>query len=109
MSQGQGGLLIITMLFGGIFTFFGWVSKTQNAGDMINGFDSKKHDKEKVSKIFGNHFLFIGLSVIVVGIIGIVLNRDNFNIFMHTQTVIVIVGIIKTIYAIEKHGKIEKE
>ena len=33
------GLIIITFLMGGFLTFLGWVIKSQNAGDMLNGFD----------------------------------------------------------------------
>ena len=109
MSEGQGMILLSTMFFGGFFTFLGWVSKSQNAGDMINGFDPKKHDKEKVSKIFGNHFLFIGLSVIVIGIIGMALTKVNPNSFMNIQKGVVIAGIIKMIYTLEKHGNIKKK
>jgi len=46
-------LLVITLLLGGMFSFLGWVIKSQNAGDMVNGFNNKKDDKEKVSKIMG--------------------------------------------------------
>ena len=50
----------IAFIFIGILlVFIGFVSKTQNAGDMINGFDEKKHDKEKVSKILGNRNLSV--------------------------------------------------
>lgn len=41
------GLIIITMLMGGLFTFLGWVIKSQNAGDMLNGFDEKNTIKIK--------------------------------------------------------------
>ncbi|WBW96488.1 DUF3784 domain-containing protein [Oceanirhabdus sp. W0125-5] len=109
MNEGQGAILILTMFIGIFCTFIGWVSKSQNAGDMINGFDPKKHDKKKVSKIFGNHFLFIGLSVIAVGIIGMILTKVNPNIFLITQSGIFIIGILKTIYSILRHGKIDKE
>lgn len=61
-------LMISTFLLGGMFTFFGWIIKSQNAGDMINGFNEKRHDKKKVSKIMGNNMLYIGISVIIVGL-----------------------------------------
>jgi len=45
--------LIITLLLGGMFSFLGWVIKSQNAGDMINRFNNKKDHKEEVLKIMG--------------------------------------------------------
>ena len=41
------GLIIITMLMGGLFTFLEWVIKSQNAGDMLNAFDEKNTIKIK--------------------------------------------------------------
>lgn len=57
----------IAFIFIGIFLLFiGFVSKTQNAGDMINGFDEKKHNKEKISKILGNNFLCTGICILIL-------------------------------------------
>ena len=103
MSNDQVGVIIISMLCGGIFTFLGWVSKSQNAGDMVNFFDEKKYDKKKFSKIFGEHFLFIGIGAFVLGIIGVIFRP---KIFMFLQVILILLGIVKTLYAIEKYSKI---
>ena len=41
------GLIIITIFIGGFSTFLGWIIKSQNAGDMLNGFDAKNTIKIK--------------------------------------------------------------
>lgn len=73
------GLIIITMLMGGLFTFLGWVIKSQNAGDMLNGFDEKKYDKDKVSRIVGGDMLSTGLLIMLIGSIGIFLSSKFYN------------------------------
>lgn len=100
-------IFIYTFLMGGLFTFFGWVIKSKNAGDMINFFDSQKYDKEKFSKIFGVHFLFIVIGVIFVGLAGLFFRDINHTFFINFQTAIVILGMIKTMYSALKHGKVE--
>lgn len=101
-------LLIPTLLLGGMFTFFGWVMKSQNAGDMINGFDEKKHDRKKVSKIMGSNLLFIGLAIFVIGAISLFFNIQYVKYFFNIQTAIIIIGIVKAIYETNKYGKITK-
>ena len=76
----------IAFIFIGIFlVFIGFVSKTQNAGDMINGFDEKKHDKEKVSKILGNNFLCTGICILIMFVF--------------------VIGIVRIIYQVKKSEK----
>lgn len=81
--------LAITLLLGGMFSFLGWVIKSQNAGDIVNGFNNKKDDKEKVSKIMGNNLLFLGICIILIGII---------NLFLHVYTNKKLVSVIKKSY-----------
>ncbi len=50
------GILVLAFLGGGILTFLGVIIKHFNAGDILNGFDEKKYDKEKVSRIVGMDF-----------------------------------------------------
>ena len=90
------GLIIITMLMGGLFTFLGWVIKSQNAGDMLNGFDEKKYDKDKVSRIVGGDMLSTGLLIMLIGSIGIFLSSKFYNYITFVQIGIVVLGIIKS-------------
>ena len=39
------GILVFAFLGGGILTFLGAIIKYFNCGDILNGFDEKKHDK----------------------------------------------------------------
>ncbi|MBU5593345.1 DUF3784 domain-containing protein [Clostridium sp. MSJ-4] len=102
------GLIIITMLMGGLFTFLGWVIKSQNAGDMLNGFDAKKYDKDKVSRIVGGDILYTGLLVILVGGVGVFLSSKFYNYITFTQVGIVVLGIIKSMYEMDKKCRIKK-
>ncbi|MGV3075853.1 DUF3784 domain-containing protein [Clostridium baratii] len=98
----------IAFIFIEIFLLFiGFVSKTQNAGDMINEFDEKKHNKEKIYKILGNNFLCTGICILIL--ISITFVFKNINIYI-LETVIIFVftiGIIRIIYQVKKEQKIE--
>lgn len=102
------GLIIITILMGGLFTFLGWVIKSQNAGDMLNGFDAKKYDKDKVSRIVGGDMLNTGLLIILVGVIGIFLDNKFYNYIPFVQVGIVALGVIKSMYEMDKKCRIKK-
>lgn len=102
------GLIIITFLMGGFLTFLGWVIKSQNAGDMLNGFDEKKYDKDKVSRIVGGNILYTGLIIIILGVIGIFLNSKYYNYVPYAQTFVMVVGVIKWMYEMEKNCKIKR-
>lgn len=103
------GLIISTLLMGGMFTGLGWIIKSQNAGDMLNGFDDKKYYKDKVSKIVGGDILYTGISVILIGIFGIFLNSKFYNYIALTQSGIVIIGIIKSMYDMDTKCRREKK
>lgn len=103
------GLIIITFLLGGVFTSLGWIIRSQNAGDMLNGFDEKKHDKDKVSKIMGGNMIYTGLIIILLGVIGVFLNSKYYNYVTFAQIFVVIVGIIKGTYEVNKNGKIKNK
>ena len=45
---------MFAFLGGGIVTFIGSIIKFFNAGDILNFYDEKIYDKNKVSKIVGN-------------------------------------------------------
>lgn len=102
------GLIIITMFMGGLFSFLGWIIKSQNAGDMLNGFDAKIYDKDTVSKIVGGDMLNTGLLIILVGIIGIFLSSKFYNYITFVQVGIVVLGVIKIIYDMDKKCRIKK-
>lgn len=102
------GLVMLTVFSGGFLTFLGWVMKSQNAGDMLNGFDAKKYDKDKVSKIVGKTFLNSGLLIILVGIIGLFLNSKYYNYVSSVQSAILLIGIAKGMYEMYTKCKIKK-
>lgn len=99
------GLIIITMLIGGMFTGLGWIIKSQNAGDMLNGFDDKKYYKDKVSKIVGSDMFYTGILIIFIGALGILLNSKFYNFMAFIQITIFIIGIVKSMYDMETKCK----
>lgn len=100
------GLIVITLFMGGLFTFLGWIIKSQNAGDMLNGFDAKKYDKDKVSMIVGGDMLHTGLLVILIGVVGAFFSSKLYNYIMIAQVIFYVIGIIKMIYDMEKRCRI---
>ncbi len=50
------GILVLAFLGGRNINLLGAIIKYFNCGDILNGFDEKKHDKEKVSRIVGMDF-----------------------------------------------------
>lgn len=102
------GLIILTMLIGGLFTFLGWVIKSQNAGDMLNGFDPKKYDKDKVSKIVGGDMLNTGLLIIFLGIVGVLLGSKFYNYIASAQGGIAVLSSINSMYKMDKKCRIKK-
>lgn len=103
------GLIIITLLIGGIFTGLGWIIKSQNAGDMLNGFDEKKYYKDKVSKIVGKDMLYTGTSIMLIGFLGVFLNSKFYNYVTFIQIGIMIIGIIKSMIDMNTKCKIKKK
>ncbi len=101
------GLVIITLFIGGFPLFLGWVIKSQNAGDMLNGFDSKKYDKSKVSSIVGTDIFNTGLIVILLGILGVSFTNKYYNYITFMQISIMILGIIKSMFDMENKCKKE--
>jgi hypothetical protein len=102
------GLIIITLIMGGMFTFLGWIIKSQNAGDMLNGFDAKKYDKEKVSRIVGGDMLYTGILVILIGVVGAFFSSKFYNYITIAQVVIYIIGIIKMMYDMTKKCRVKE-
>ncbi|MCI9303498.1 DUF3784 domain-containing protein [Clostridium sp.] len=99
------GLIIITMLIGGMFTGLGWIIKSQNAGDMLNGFDDKKYYKDKVSKIVGSDMFYTGILIIFIGALGVLLNSKFYNFIAFIQITIFIIGIVKSMYDMDTKCK----
>jgi hypothetical protein len=103
------GLIIITLLIGGMFTGLGWIIKSQNAGDMLNGFDEKKYYKDKVSKIVGRDMLYTGIWIMFIGVFGIFLNSKFYNYIAFIQSGSVIIGIIKSMYDMDTKCRRKKK
>ncbi|CAM2743535.1 DUF3784 domain-containing protein [Hathewaya histolytica] len=99
------GIFMCAFLAGGLLTFLGGVIKHFNAGNMINLFDDKKHDKDKVSRVVGRNFLFTGLSTILIAVISIFINEVYYNYVMMMQLVLIIVGLMATFYQFNKYCK----
>ena len=86
------GILMFAFLGGGIVTFIGSIIKFFNAGDVLNFYDEKIHDKNKVSKIVGNDIFYL------IAIISIFLNNKYYYAMMITQTIILLMGLLLSCY-----------
>lgn len=107
MSDGKIILMVITFLIGAMLMGLGAIIKTQNAGDMVSGFDDKTDDKDKVSRIIGKSMLYTGLLEIVIGIIGIILMEEYLKAVTIIQFIVVCGGIGIGAYRTNKYGKKE--
>ncbi|MGL4450239.1 MAG: DUF3784 domain-containing protein [Sarcina sp.] len=94
---------------GGLFSSFGFIIKTQNAGDMINGFDPNKYDKEKTSREVGNTMLLGGISIILIGVLGFFTKEVLYNYIGYTQVGLVLLSIVIILYKLETKCRIDKK
>ncbi|GAB6169609.1 hypothetical protein JCM1393_20690 [Clostridium carnis] len=103
------GIFMLAFLAGGILTFLGAIIKYFNAGDIINFFDDKKHDKDKTSKIVGRNLLIMGLTIISIAIISIFVDEKYYNFIMGTQGFIAVIGVPITYYEFFRYCKIKEK
>lgn len=92
------GIWFCAFLGGGLLTFIGSIVKFFNAGDILNFYDEKKHDKDKVSKIVGNDMIYTGLGVFFIAIISIFLSDKYYYAMMMTQIAVIIIGLLVSLY-----------
>ena len=76
---------------------------------MLNGFDAKKYDESTVSRIVGRDMFNTGILVIFVGGIGLFLTSKFYNYITFAQIGIVILGVIKSLYDMDKKCTIKKD
>ena len=71
--------------------------------------NERKHNKEKISKIFGNNFLCTGICILILIIISITFVFFYINIYILEAVIMFVftIGIIRTIYQVKKERKIE--
>ena len=91
-------ILMFAFLGGGIVTFIRSIIKFFNAGDILNFYDEKIYDKNKVSKIVGNDIFYTGLGIILIAIISIFLNNKYYYAMMITQTITLLMGLLLSCY-----------
>ena len=65
----------------------------------------KKHDKFKASKLVGRDFLVIGISVIIIAIVSIFVDKKYYKFIMISQVFIMMVGIITIYYQFFRYCK----
>ncbi|WP_017473260.1 DUF3784 domain-containing protein [Amphibacillus jilinensis] len=91
---------ILLTLAGLFFISLGSVIYYYKAGDMINFFNPKKHDKAKVSRIAGRNLLLMGLTNLLFAIISLLVNQQRLNFLLTVLFLLVLIGIIVTVYQI---------
>lgn len=98
MEPDLSGILIISLFGGGITTFIGAIIKFLKCGDILNFYDEKNNNKEKVSKIVGGDIFYTGLCVIFVGIISLFVGEKYYSSMMMAQVIVLIAGLILSFY-----------
>lgn len=92
------GILLFAFLGGGIVTFIGAIIKFFDAGDILNFYDEKIHDKNKVSKFVGNDLFYTGIGTILIAIVSIFLSNNYYLTMMITQLFILVIGFLISCY-----------
>lgn len=92
------GILIVALLGGGVTTFIGAIIKFFNAGDELNFYDDKKHNKEKVSKVVGGDIFFSGLGVIFIALFSIFISDKYHYSMMLLQIAVLLTGLLISTY-----------
>ena len=92
------GIIVFSILAGGILTFLGIILKDFNCADMLNYFDEKKYDKDKTSKLIGLDFLIIGISVLLRAFISLFINPTHYDLVMVIELSIFFIGSIIAFY-----------
>lgn len=92
------GILIFAFLGGGILTFIGAIIKFFNSGDILNFYDEKIHDKNKVSKYVGNDIFYTGLGIICIAPISLLLTDKFYYSMMIIQCIITVAGLLLSFY-----------
>lgn len=91
-------ILLFAFLSGGFLIFLGTMLRFFNAGDMINGFDEKKHDKRKVSKILGLDYLISGLIIILLALISLFVDSKLYTLINILQVCVIVIGLLLSIF-----------
>lgn len=98
----DGGVVFLGM---GIFNIIlGFVIKKMQLADMIIGYKPKIHDKEKICDIIGQHFIFMGMIMLLLTFIYYV-TRMNEDIYFYTQIGTVIILVAKMYFNINRDAK----
>lgn len=92
------GIIVFSILAGGICTFLGGIIKSFNGADMLNYFDEKRYDKDKTSKLVGLDFLIIGLSILFLAFISVFINPIYYNLIVLIDLSILFIGYIIAFY-----------
>lgn len=105
MDSNYIGVIMVTILAGGLLTIFGYSIKHFKAIDLVLSFDETKHDKEKVIKTFGNNILVTGLIILIIGVVGIFVIKNFLGIIMSIQMIILILNFLFTVFRLNTYCK----
>ena len=92
------GIIIFAFLCGGILTIIGAIIRFSNSGDILNLYNEKVHDKDKVSKLVGRDILCTGSGIILVAVFSIFLRDKYYPGILIAQVIIMIAGMALSLY-----------
>lgn len=102
-------IFILLTLVGLFFISFGCVVYYFKAGDIINFFNPKKHDKIKVSQIFGRNFTLIGLTHLLLAMVSLLVDEQTLNFLLKILFLFVLIDVIATVYQILVYARLDSD
>lgn len=102
---------IFMIIIGVVFIIIGIINRTGNIS-LLHSYHKKRvseEDKLPLGKLVGLGMLIIGISLIIVSVLGFIENATQNNLFFIIKNIILFVGLVLglgiNLYAINKYNK----
>ncbi|SEN99648.1 hypothetical protein SAMN04488134_10368 [Amphibacillus marinus] len=89
------------------FIAFGAVIYSQKAGDVINVFNPKKHDKTKVSQIFGRNFTLLGFGYLLFAVVSLVIDEQAQGTLLLLLLLLTLAGVLVSLYQLRFQARLD--
>lgn len=99
-------IFIVSLISGILLTFLGCIIKFYNAGNIVNFYNPKKHDKDKASKLFGRNLIIIGSVTLCIAPACIFIAKSYYIFVCIALAIFIPAGLLITYYQLFKHCKI---
>lgn len=79
------------VLLGIMISFFGWIIKSQESIDMLNGFNDRTYDKKKMSKVLGTNLLYVGVLLLLISLSHFIITNNSIDFLSIYSTEIIFI------------------